>query len=82
MSNLLKKKDKILLAGASGLAGNAIFKSLVKAGYGDPNNSGQIFTPKRKELNYLYHQKVEDWMEINRPDIVIIAAGVGEFMQT
>ena len=75
MSNLLKKKDKILLAGASGLAGNAIFKSLIKAGYGDPHNSGQIFTPTRKELNYLYHQKVEDWMEINRPDIVIIAAG-------
>ena len=75
MEKLLRKKDKILLAGASGLAGNSILKSLKKAGYGYEKLGGKILSPNRKELNYLDSDKVKRWLEINKPDIVIVAAG-------
>ena len=75
MKKLLRKKDKILLAGASGLAGNSIFKSLKKAGYGQKENGGEILSPNRMELNYLDSDKVKHWLKINKPDIVIVAAG-------
>ena len=53
MEKLLRKNDKILLAGASWLAGNSILNSFKKAGYGKKDIGGEILRPSRKELNYL-----------------------------
>ncbi len=74
----MKKKiflnDKILIAGASGMVGSAINRNLVQNGYGDKKNGGVIFTPSRKELNFLNLDEVKIWFEFNKPTIVIIAA--------
>ena len=75
MDNLLNKEDKILIAGANGLAGNAILISLKKSGYGNPKNGGVIFTPRRQELNYLNAKDVDYWIKKNKPNVVIVAAG-------
>ena len=66
--------DKIFIAGASGMAGSAIYRSLVKKGYGDPSLGGEILTPSRKELDLLKTRDVENWFKSNKPDVVIIAA--------
>ena len=75
MEKLLRKSDKILIAGAGGLAGNAILRSFQKAGYGQKGLGGEILTPSRKELNYLDSDKVKQWLKFNTPDIVVVAAG-------
>ena len=41
--------DRFLVAGASGMAGSAIHRNLIKNGYGQEKNGGIIFTPSRKE---------------------------------
>ena len=64
----LKQDDKILIAGANGMAGKAIKKVLKKHGY------NFLLTPKRSELNLLDLQKVKQWFFVNKPDIVVIAA--------
>ena len=66
--------DRFLVAGASGMAGSAINRNLIKNGYGDKKNGGIIFTPSRKELNLLHLDEVQKWFELNRPSVVIIAA--------
>ena len=73
MKNLLKE-DKILIAGANGMVGRAINRLLINNGYGAKNISGEIYTPSRKELNYLNYSEVEDWFDLFRPTVVIIAA--------
>ena len=74
MTNNISKGEKILVAGSSGMAGNAIVRSLKRAGYGDSNYNGKLFTPSRKELDLLNSKDVEEWFEINSPSVVIIAA--------
>ena len=74
MTNNISKGEKILIAGSSGMAGNAIVRSLKRSGYGDSNYDGKLFTPSRKELNLLNTKDVEEWFEINNPSVVIIAA--------
>ncbi len=66
--------DRIFIAGASGMAGNAIKKTLLKKGYGRKDHSGLLFTPTRKELNLLDNNEVKNWFQRNKPNIVIIAA--------
>ena len=66
--------DRFLVAGASGMAGSAIHRNLIKNGYGQEKNGGIIFTPSRKELNLLHLDEVQKWFELNRPSVVIIAA--------
>ena len=66
--------DRIFIAGASGMAGNAIKKTLLKKGYGRKDQSGLLFTPTRKELNLLDNNEVKNWFQRNKPNIVIIAA--------
>ena len=73
MSNLFKE-DKILLAGANGMVGRAINRLLINSRYGAKNLYGEIYTPSRKELNYLNYSEVEDWFNLYRPSVVIIAA--------
>ena len=67
-------KDKIFIAGANGMVGRAICRSLFKKGYGNTQNGGEILTPPRKNLNLLDEKAVNNWLGINKPDVVIIAA--------
>ena len=74
MSNLITYKDNILIAGASGLAGRGINRSLIRKGYGSKRSGAFIFTPNRKELNLLSINSVNNWFIKNKPSIVIVAA--------
>ena len=64
---------KIMIAGASGMVGNAIKRRYLKA---EKYNSQiyEILTPSRNELNLLNFEEVKNWFEENCPDIVILAA--------
>ncbi len=68
MKNKIYKTDKILIAGAFGMAGSAILRSLIKSGYKN------IFIPTKKELNYLNFQDTYSWFKKFKPEVVIIAA--------
>ncbi len=65
--------EKVFVAGASGMAGNAICKALFNKGYGKANG-GEILKPSRKELDLLDAIAVTKWFEKNKPSVVIIAA--------
>ena len=73
----MKKKillnEKIFVAGAKGMAGSAICKSLLKNGYGR-SNGAEILKPNRKELDLLDINAVKIWFKKNKPSVVIIAA--------
>ena len=69
----ISKKDRILIAGASGMVGSAIHKLLKKKGYGS-NHNGLILTPSKKELDCTSFKNVDIWFKKNKPNIVIIAA--------
>ena len=53
MTKKISFDDQILIAGSSGMAGNAIKRQLIKNGYGNLDLNGKLFTPTRKELNLL-----------------------------
>ena len=74
MSKLISLDEKILVAGASGMAGSAICRSLFNTGYGNKELGGLVLTPSRRELNLLNINDVRNWFELNKPSIVIIAA--------
>ena len=73
MEKKILLNEKIFIAGAKGMAGSAICRSLHKNGYGRINGS-QILKPTRKELDLLDTSEVRKWFEINKPTVVIIAA--------
>ena len=66
--NLIKKEFKIFVAGHNGMVGKAINKELIKKGYKN------IITVKKKELNLCNRENVKEFLELNKPDVVIIAA--------
>ena len=66
--------EKILIAGASGMVGSAINRALLKKGYGNKSNGGDIFTPSRKELDFSNYAKLLNWFNKFQPSVVIIAA--------
>ena len=72
MSNIISQEDKILIAGSRGMVGSSICRILKNKGYGW--KKGTLFTPSRKELNYLNIIEVEDWFARYRPNLVIISA--------
>ena len=74
MQNLINLNEKILIAGANGMAGKAITLELKKAGYGSKRNKGLLYTPSSKELNFLDYSATKFWFESNKPTVVIIAA--------
>jgi len=74
MDSNFSLKDKIFIAGSNGMVGSAIYRNLIKKGYGKSNVGGQILCPKREELNLLNSQEVKEWFSKNKPDIVIVAA--------
>ena len=65
--NKINLEDKILVAGASGMAGSAIVRALFKNGYGNPIYNGKIYTPTRKELNLLNYEKVKNGLKLANP---------------
>ncbi len=65
---LLNFKEKIFIAGHSGMVGSSIVRALRKQGY---NN---LLTINRKRLDLLDSGSVESFFKINQPKIVIIAA--------
>ncbi len=72
--SLLKKSDKIFIAGSRGMVGSAIFRKLKSNGYGDIKNGGEIFTPSRAELNLEEYKEINLWFKQNNPSVVVIAA--------
>ncbi len=67
------KYKKIMIAGASGMVGNAIKRAYLS--FEKQNNKTfEILTPSRRELNLLNFQDVQNWFKKNNPDIVILAA--------
>ena len=69
-SNISKK---IMIAGASGMVGNAIKKAYSKS-ENKFSKTNEILTPTRKELNLLNFEEVNNWFKKFNPDIVILAA--------
>ena len=65
---MIKKSDKIFLAGHKGLVGSAIHKLLIKRGY------KKVLVQSKKKLNLLNAIKVSNFLKKNKPKIVIIAA--------
>ena len=74
MKLLINKNDKIFIAGATGMAGKAIYRSFIKKGYGTKNFIDNLLTPSREDLDLLSLKSVEEWFEQNKPSVVIIAA--------
>ena len=75
MKKLISFDDRIFIAGASGMVGSSIFRTLKNAGYGQSERNGVIFTPSRKELDLSDHLNVFNWFKKFNPSVVIIAAG-------
>ena len=65
---LIKQSDKIYVAGHRGMAGSAICRALSKAGYSN------LLTSPRADLNLLDEAAVKYWFEINKPNVVVVAA--------
>jgi len=74
MEKKIKHSDKIFVAGANGLAGSSIVRSLKKYGYGNKKLGGELLTPSRKDLNLENLLEVQNWFNKHKPDVVIIAA--------
>jgi GDP-L-fucose synthase len=66
--NLISSEDKIAIFGSKGMAGGAICRALKNKGY------NKLLMPTRQELDLLFFNALEKWFEINRPNVVVIAA--------
>ena len=65
---MIKKNDKIFLAGHKGLVGSAVLRLFKKKGYKN------VITKDRKSLNLFDQKKVLMFLKKNKPKVVIIAA--------
>ena len=74
IKNKINLGEKILLAGANGMAGSAIKRALIKNKYGKKLNGGKIFSPSRQEVDFSNNLQTENWFRENNPSVVIIAA--------
>ena len=72
MIKKISQKDKIFIAGSTGMAGKAIKKVLLENGYGLKENGGELLIPTRKELDLSDQILVNEWFEKNKPDVVIL----------
>ena len=68
MGNLISHDDLIFVAGHRGMAGSAICRSLVGAGYQN------ILTASRQELDLEDVVAVRDWFAKHKPNVVVLAA--------
>ena len=65
---LVNKTQKIFIAGGRGMVGSAIKRKLKFFGYKN------LLSPSKKEIDLTNYQKVLEWFDNNRPDIVVLAA--------
>ena len=65
---LINKKQKIFIAGSSGMVGSAIKRKLISLGF------KSILSPNRSELDLKEKDSVSNWYKKNKPEIVILAA--------
>ncbi len=73
--NNFSKNEPIFIAGANGLAGSAICRSLKSNGFTN------LLIPGKKDLDLTNYINVENWFSINKPSVVILcAAKVGGIM--
>ena len=68
MPNFINKEQKIFIAGHKGMAGSAIKRSLKNSGYKN------LLEVDRSSLDLEDQYAVNQWIKINKPDVVIIAA--------
>ena len=66
--DLISKKDRIFIAGHKGMVGGSVYKLLKNNGYEN------LLTVSRSNLDLRNSNDVIKWFEINKPNIVIIAA--------
>ena len=71
---LINPTDRFFVAGARGMAGSAIVRALQTSGYGDSAKGGDLLTPSRQELDLLDDTALRQWMALNKPDVVVLAA--------
>ena len=64
----MEKTSRIFVAGANGLVGSALVRSLRDRGYTD------LLIPSRDELDLTSQQAVADFFQQNKPDYVFLAA--------
>lgn len=74
MDKLISPSDKVFVAGAGGMVGQAVVRALKKNQYGMSCNGGSLLTPSRKQLDLSNFNEVTDWFGLHKPDIVILAA--------
>ncbi|MBE9172112.1 GDP-L-fucose synthase [Cyanobium sp. LEGE 06143] len=65
---LISPSDRIFVAGHRGMAGSAICRALQRKGY------DHILTATRQELDLEDAAAVRAWFEVNRPEVVVLAA--------
>ena len=64
----VRKENKIFIAGHKGMVGSAIVRNLKNNGYLN------LLTAKRTDLDLTDELSVNKWYEVNKPDVVVIAA--------
>ena len=74
MSGLITPDDRIFVAGHRGMAGGAICRALLRAGYGAQAQGGTLLTATRDQLDLLDRVAVERWFAARRPTVVVLAA--------
>ena len=67
-------QDRIFVAGAKGMAGSAVCRTLLKKGYCNKKNGGLLLRPGRKDLDLTNFTDVEKWFTENKPNVVVLAA--------
>jgi GDP-L-fucose synthase len=71
---LISPADRIVVAGHRGMAGSAICRALLRAGYGNPDRGGALLTAGREQLDLLDPPAVERWFAAQQPAVVVLAA--------
>ena len=74
MKHKLSSSDKVFIAGSSGLVGSAIKRKLLNYNFSIKKNNSNILTPSKKELDLLDSLSVKNFFELQKPNIVILAA--------
>lgn len=62
------KDQKIFVAGSTGLVGSALVRTLENQGFQN------LLTPTRRDLDLTNRREVFDWFNLNKPDVVFLAA--------
>ena len=68
---MFNKKSKIFIAGHKGMVGSSIHRKLKKLGYKN------LLLVDRKRLNLLDQKRVYNFLDKNKPNLVIIVRRVG-----